>query len=212
MKNFILDQKIVLCRLKITPIQLLLSRKHISFKTHLQQKRLSQNRLPQILILLMAAFFGYSVCFTFIVDEVILQKHKYDLKASLSQNLSDEALFSFLKPFDFEEDEFESNGKMYDVVRTKKTPDGLQVFCVEDNEETILNLELNAKINAILEHQTNKNEPAKRIFEFLKKQYQILELSAFHSYFIEITKITYPQVINFCPTYPHFCFSPPPEV
>ncbi|WP_255066623.1 hypothetical protein [Lacihabitans sp. LS3-19] len=66
------------------------------------------------------------------------------------KKIPDSSLIKIHKTSDFDKNEFELNGKMYDVVKFEIYGDEKILFCFEDEAETDLNLKIKKDLNLSL--------------------------------------------------------------
>ncbi len=67
--------------------------------------------------------------------------------------------------------EFEFNGRMFDVVKTKLSSDSIYYFCWEDKKETELNNNLKIFVAKTLEHNEQESGKLIRLQNFLSSFY-----------------------------------------
>jgi hypothetical protein len=110
-----------------------------------------------------------------------------------------------------DEDEFSYQGKMYDVISSKKEKDRITFICYSDSRESDLNQNLCAKIDSEQDDPTQKQKGA----SYIKFMLQDLSIGSKLVYTIynRTTKVSLPRAVN---RYQAFIFRtivfPPPEL
>ncbi len=121
-----------------------------------------------------------SLCFIFF--EVKRMAIRHEIKHNTLQQLTDNQLVVFSKNENFDKEEFEHNGIMYDVVR-QETVNGKEILlCFEDKKETQLNRAVEASIKKDLANSPIKNTQQKLI-NFLKLSF--IPFQEFTFYFLK---------------------------
>lgn len=128
---------------------------------------------------LILIFFLFSMLITSLIGHVVfnvLTLHaKSTLKKELKKNVPEKKLHAFT--FDIgkspnwivENKEFNVDGQLYDIVKTKHAKDKITFLCISDKEETILFSHLGP---LILKHVTKKGNPKNHsLIQLLKTTY-----------------------------------------
>jgi hypothetical protein len=156
----------------INPVHLA-NPKKIMFKTFMQHPNTHKiSFLKQSIAWLLLIVFVYSQLFCFLWNEVKLLQIRHEVKFNILSQLADNQLVAFQKDLDFDEDEFESNGKMYDVVRVEFKQNHQIVYCFLDSEETTLAIEIDKKINENLDKSPLKKDSQSQVLKLIKSIFE----------------------------------------
>jgi hypothetical protein len=93
---------------------------------------------------------------------------RHEVKEKLLFNLPDEQLIQINKPLSFNENEFEQNGVMYDVVKTVITKDKKVLYCFLDGNETSLNSDFENSFSLNFDNNPFKKDIVSKIMYFFK--------------------------------------------
>ncbi len=92
-------------------------------------------------------------------------------------------------------DEFEYQGALYDVVKTKSTSDSVYYYCWLDNEELVLNKQLAMLLNVALNNNTDTNKLKTDIAGFCNKLF-CNNVQMYHKVYFEKLIIVVQQNYN----------------
>ena len=155
------------------------------------------------------AFFMVNTFFVFIFLEVEREIIKHEVKRTILSKLPDNQLVSVEQDADFEHNEFELNGIMYDVVSKIKMPDKTILLCYTDNKETLLN----QKIGNLIEQDSANNplrKAQKKLIVFLQQTYIFTDSVNFNFYPQSADSQLFIYTKHFFSTF-IFIASPPPK-
>lgn len=129
-----------------------------------------KSTIVKFLAMVLFAIFLINSTLLFIFFEFKRVIIKHEIKNNILSQIPDNQLLKFSKALNFDKDEFEINGKMYDVVKIKITPKNTIVYCYEDHKET----SLNQKIDSLIKEGFTKNPFSKnqqKLIDFLHQIY-----------------------------------------
>lgn len=109
-----------------------------------------------------------------------------------------------------DDQEFEYNGEMYDVVYTKIKGDSISYWCWRDMEETIINRKLEQTVALLISKNPENNNLQHWLNHFYKSLY-FCQISNFHLYFTSEEKNTFFENTTFIQKY-KIPPSPPPKL
>ena len=104
-----------------------------------------------------------------------------EIKKAIKHNLPDKSFKEF--NFTFKEfndlawinaHEFKMNGRMYDVVKKKKTDDSYTVSCIDDIQETVLFAKLDEETTSNMHNQPEKS-PFKSFLKIFKTSFMVAD-------------------------------------
>jgi hypothetical protein len=163
----------------------------------------------QLLAGCLFAIFLINTIFCFIFFEVKRIAIRHEIKHKILQQLTDNQLVIFSKTENFDKDEFEHNGIMYDVVRQETINGKVVLLCFEDKKETQLNHSIEASVKKDLANSPIKNTQQKLI-NFLKLSFISFQKFTFSflrkptsKQFYDFNKIIFSTFVN--------VLSPPPD-
>lgn len=132
----------------------------------LRQKR----TITQLIAGCLFSIFFLNSIVSFLVFEIKRREIRHEIKHGILNKLPDSQLFAFTIPENFDKNEFEYNGVMYDVIR-KKSENGKVVFlCFEDRKETELNRSIEATVKNDLANSPIK-KTQKLLIKFIKTSF-----------------------------------------
>lgn len=153
-------------------------------------------------------FINTTICFLFFEIERATIRH--EIKVNILSQLTDNQLVIFEKKLGFDKDEFEENGKMYDVVRKTKTASKVILYCYLDHQETLLNHKIDSLVKQDLAHNPlNKNQ--QKLIDLLQQVY----ISSNIPIFIFIKQTTFNQTFAYKNNFISSILlvdSPPPQI
>jgi hypothetical protein len=136
------------------------------------QSKHQLNPFTQSIAWLLVVVFMYNQVLSFLWNEVSLFQIRHEVKSQILYQLADNQLVTFQKDLDFDEDEFEFNDKMYDVVRSETRGNSQIVYCYLDSEETKLSIEIEDKINENLDKSPFKKDSKNQFLKLLKSVFE----------------------------------------
>ncbi len=125
-------------------------------------------KLKQPIAWLLLTVFIYNQFFSFVWNEIKISQIRHHVKFEILHQLADNQLVSFQKDLDFDEDEFESEGKMYDVVKAEIKENHQIVYCYLDSEETTLSKIIESQINENLTNNPFKKDSQNQVIKLIK--------------------------------------------
>jgi hypothetical protein len=178
-----------------------------------KSNRLSSSFLfyQKALVALLCLVFCFHSFLSLIFLEAKLQWIKYEIKEEILGKIPENQLIKFIKPSDFNADEFEENGQMYDVVKIKKTANQSILYCFLDEKETAIGLELEKNIAQHLDKNPFKNQSKKTALLILKSVYENLIFHHFEFNFKAFSNIHFIDLIDFFKTVKLNILAPPPK-
>ena len=135
-------------------------------KNSLINKPQKRKTFTQLLAACLFAIFLINTTLCFIFFEVQRINIRHEIKHNILRQLTDYQLVIFSKTRDFDKEEFEFNGIMYDVVRQETIDGRVILLCFEDNNET----QLNHSIEESIKKDFSKNPLSKnqqKLIDFL---------------------------------------------
>lgn len=144
-----------------------------------------KSTIVKFLAMVLFGIFLINTTFCFIFFEVQRIAIRHEIKHNILRQLTDNQLVKFTKNKNFNKDEFEINGVMYDVVRQETINGKVILLCFEDKKETQLNHSIEASVKKDLANSPIKNTQQKLI-NFLKLPFTSFESISF--YFSKIVK------------------------
>jgi hypothetical protein len=133
-------------------------------KNSLIKKLHQKHTFTQFLAGCLFGIFILNSIFCFLFFEVKRKTIRHEVKHEILSKLSDSQLFAFSFNDNFDKEEFEYNGVMYDVVRQKIVNDKTLILCFQDKKETDLNRSIEASMKNGL-----ANTPIKKTQQILIK-------------------------------------------
>jgi hypothetical protein len=160
------------------------------------------------MVLFVAFLINSTLLFVFFEFKRVVIKH--EIKTNALLQIPNNQLLKFVKDKDFDDEEFELNGKMYDVVKKEITSKYTIVYCYEDHKET----NLNHKIDVLIKSEFSKNPFSKnqqKLIDFLHQIYITSSISNFIFFTQKTNNQHFPYILHI-PFEVIFIISPPPKI
>ena len=138
------------------------------------------NRIQIFSLWLFLFIFLFKVFFSPLIYSLELTYIQYDVKENILQKIPDSTLVKIYKASDFDDHEFELDGKMYDVVRYEMNGDEKILYCFEDESETALNLNIKRALTLSLTHHPFQKDISLKIQNIINSVFSFMPFPAFN--------------------------------
>jgi hypothetical protein len=177
---------------------------------------LSIHMIRKASILLLLSFFLFNYIGYFIVFEIEQNDNKKSILAAIKNDSSSFKIEKIIINDSIqdeinwkEENEFEFNGRTYDVIKKINQGSSIIVYCINDEKETELFNRLGEYVRSnLINDNSEKNKSGKELSIKLIKLYFPVSALVTEPFITEISADHYPEISKY--TSPLLSFDPPP--